>query len=460
MLLFLSVYVDEKQNLKSMCKKFMKLVELGEPTPFLDHVYLGCSRTKAWLKKLEMFEAQISAGATEELFRWKKLHAKAVARSYDMEGHAKQCVDRCCELANKTTEQLYKVATPCMDDHHFKKEESCQKIAHKLFLKCRYLARIGWLVTTDTIAIEETQISIVEWVSSKTRILLSTLKTLNQLQCESFVFPEVEHGSTESEVFSLGAGFRMNGLFAVDLWDVVIEVLHSSNNTKSSIQGAAGNRLRNSNTKSKRQRNRDVDELSNVDHIVTDASSSRSEAQLYIFEDNEAVIKMIIEGRSPMMRHVSRTHRVALDWLFDRINLDPKIQIKHVDTKNKLADMLTKGCLHLMTGIFFSICEINIMNLSMFSCGRFLSKRKQSTMSKTAKERKIEESGWAQGNLFVRVWCTGKLARDKVHSLATNSQEAKMITIWRSNHLHVNVQRCWLDKERQNLQIVKISART
>ena len=36
------------------------------------------------------------------------------------------------------------------------------------------------------------------------------------------------------------------------------------------------------------------------------------------------------------------THRVALDWLFDRINLDPKIQIKYIDTKNQLADILTK----------------------------------------------------------------------------------------------------------------------
>ena len=43
------------------------------------------------------------------------------------------------------------------------------------------------------------------------------------------------------------------------------------------------------------------------------------------------------------MRHVSRTHRVALDWLFDRINLDTKIQIKFFDTKNQLADILTKG---------------------------------------------------------------------------------------------------------------------
>ena len=43
------------------------------------------------------------------------------------------------------------------------------------------------------------------------------------------------------------------------------------------------------------------------------------------------------------MRHGSRTHRVALDWWFDRINLDPKIQIKYVDTKCQLADIQTKG---------------------------------------------------------------------------------------------------------------------
>ena len=64
------------------------------------------------------------------------------------------------------------------------------------------------------------------------------------------------------------------------------------------------------------------------------------------------------------MRHVSRTHRVALDWLFDRINLDPKIQIKYIDTKNQLADILTKGNFtrdewnHLL----------NLFNISHFSC--------------------------------------------------------------------------------------------
>ena len=41
-----------------------------------------------------------------------------------MDGHAKKCVERYCELANKTTQQLYEVSTPCIDDHHFKEEET------------------------------------------------------------------------------------------------------------------------------------------------------------------------------------------------------------------------------------------------------------------------------------------------------------------------------------------------
>ena len=56
------------------------------------------------------------------------------------------------------------------------------------------------------------------------------------------------------------------------------------------------------------------------------------------------------------MRHVSRTHRVALDWLFDRINLDSKIQIKYIDTKNQLADILTKEVSHVMSGIICCAC--------------------------------------------------------------------------------------------------------
>ena len=63
-------------------------------------------------------------------------------------------------------------------------------------------------------------------------------------------------------------------------------------------------------------RKQNVDQLSVVDDVPTKKHSSQGESQLYIFEDNETVIKMIIKCRSPTMRHKSRTHRVALDWLF------------------------------------------------------------------------------------------------------------------------------------------------
>ena len=64
--------------------------------------------------------------------------------------------------------------------------------------------------------------------------------------------------------------------------------------------------------------------LNNIECVPSNVQSSHQEALLYVFEDNEAVIKMITKGTSPTMRHVSRTHRVALGWLFDRINLNQK----------------------------------------------------------------------------------------------------------------------------------------
>ena len=119
-----------------------------------------------------------------------------------------------------------------------------------------------------------------------------------------------------------------------------------------------------------------IDDLKNGDFIPSNVNSSRQEALLYVLEDNEAGIKMIIKGRSPTMRHVSRTHRVALDWLFDRINLDPKIQIKYIDTKNQLADILTKRNFtrdkwnHLL-------CLFNISHFSSTNCLEAMSKRTQ-----------------------------------------------------------------------------------
>ena len=167
--------------------------------------------------------------------------------------------------------------------------------------------------------------------------------------------------------------------------------------------------------------------MSNVDYVPTNTLSSQGESQLYIFEDNEAVIKVILKGRSPTMRHEPTTHRVALDWLFDRINLEPKIQIQYVDTKNQLADMLTKGnftrdewnhLLHLF----------NLMRLSMLSCNQFsnfpsdpigkqsaMSKRGQETFSNEgspmAKPKRRDQSTWFYAALGKILQVTGKCSK-------------------------------------------------
>ena len=94
------------------------------------------------------------------------------------------------------------------------------------------------------------------------------------------------------------------------------------------------------------------------------------------------------------MRHVSWTHRVALDWLFDRINLDPKIQIKYIDTKNQLADILTNGS--------FTRDEWNLL-LCLFNISHFSSTVCSDTMAKRCQQESGEEHVTAKSRLVMNL---------------------------------------------------------
>ena len=183
----------------------------------------------------------------------------------------------------------------------------------------------------------------------------------------------VSHSSTECEIISLDTGLRLDGLPALELWDLIVSVL--------------GNVSHISEWKNKSHNKIDV--MKDIESVPSNVQSASREALLYVFEDNEAVIKMIMKGRSPTMRHVSRTQRVALDWLFDRINLHPKIQMKYIDTKNQLADILTKGNFtrdewnHLLT-------LFKISHFSSTACIAAMAKRAQQDSGEgrvTAKSR-------------------------------------------------------------------------
>ena len=153
------------------------------------------------------------------------------------------------------------------------------------------------------------------------------------------------------------------------MWDLIVSVFGSVTQTSDRTERPVD-------TERSQKSQGKINVLKNIDCVPSNVQSSRQEALLYVFEDNEAVIKMIIKGKSPTMRHVSRTHRVALDWLLDRINLDPKIQIEYLDTKNQLADILTKGNFsrdewnHML-------CLFNISHFSSTVCSDTMAKRSQ-----------------------------------------------------------------------------------
>ena len=95
----------------------MKDVDLGEPTSFLDNVYLDCTHRECQISKdivdnyKNMFKSRISAGAVEKLPETRvsgKLDANTISSwSHDMEGHAKKCVERFCELVTQFAHKLF-----------------------------------------------------------------------------------------------------------------------------------------------------------------------------------------------------------------------------------------------------------------------------------------------------------------------------------------------------------------
>ena len=145
---------DTEFSFGPILAEFSKVVDLGEPTSFLDHVYMGCTQRQCEISKdivdncRTMFESRIFSGGAEKLPCSEILCISSW--SYDMEEHAKNCVERFCELANRTTQQLYKVSIPCIDDHHFKEEElksvgDLSKVCSQIVLK---MVKLGTYWTT------------------------------------------------------------------------------------------------------------------------------------------------------------------------------------------------------------------------------------------------------------------------------------------------------------------------
>ena len=177
-----------------------------------------------------------------------------------------------------------KVSTPCIDDHHFKEEEmkSVGELSHvcsQIVLKCLYLARIG---RPDILwSVNKLARSITKWTKACDKRLNRLISYIHHTceykqychvgntakQCKLELFQDsdfagdledsqstsggtlcvfgshtfvpmsrmckkhtsVSHSSTESDIISLDAGLRLDGITALDLWDLIVAVLGNTN---------------------------------------------------------------------------------------------------------------------------------------------------------------------------------------------------------------------------------------
>ena len=245
--LFLSVYVDFRDVL-SVCANRMKQ-SLNSKLKCMNHVFL-LEQQKNY-RDGENLTQKPKRGPTT----WKDMR--------------KKCVDRYCEQANKKMEQLYKVSSPCLDDHQFTLERlepvgELSEVCSQMVLKCLYLARIGrpgilW-------SINKLARSVTKWTQACDK-RLARLHTNHYHQychvgntaqyCRLGLFKDSEFaGDLEDSKSTSGGVFRsrqldvqeancclaqfyrvwnhfsgcwrMDGLPALDLWDTVIEVLRST----------------------------------------------------------------------------------------------------------------------------------------------------------------------------------------------------------------------------------------
>ena len=200
-------------------------------------------------------------------------------------GHGKTCVERCCELTNRTTQQLNKVSTstqwwPSLQRGRI---EIRWRIVKSMLSNCSEMLILGshwktWysMVSEQTCTIDhkmdqsmlQTIISFDLWHSSYMWVptVLSCGKHCQTMQvgtasrlrfCRrswglntsggtlcffgSHTFvpiswmcknqTSVSHSWTESEIISLNAGLRLDGLPALELWDLIVSVLGNTTQT-------------------------------------------------------------------------------------------------------------------------------------------------------------------------------------------------------------------------------------
>ena len=125
----------------------------------------------------------------------------------------------------------------------------------------------------------------------------------------------VSHSSTESEIISLDAGLRMDGIPALDVWDLFVTVLHGNTNQNKQVHGDQSTSLTRKKMLGK------IDDLNNVDFVSSNAKSSHKEAlstpcidDHYFKEEELKCLYLTRIGRLDILWSVNKLARSISKW--------------------------------------------------------------------------------------------------------------------------------------------------
>ena len=285
--LLLSVYVDDiklagkKQNLDPMWKVLNKEVDLGEPTSFLDHVYLGCTQRQCEISKntvdnyRTVFDSRISAEGSREITILSKSSC-----FFMVLWHGWSCKEMCGTIlwVGKQDDSTTQQSIYSMHRWPFfqrRRIEICRRIVKSMVSKSSEMFVFGRIGRPDLLwSVIKSARSITKWKEACDKRLNRLISNIHHTceykqycntakQCRLGLFQDsdfagdledsksttgatlcvlgshtfvpiswmckkqtsVSHSSTESEIISLDSGLRLDGIPALELWDLIVSVL-------------------------------------------------------------------------------------------------------------------------------------------------------------------------------------------------------------------------------------------
>jgi hypothetical protein len=142
----------------------------------------------------------------------------------------------------------------------------------------------------------------------------------------------VSHSSTESEIVAAEQCIRTEGLQALAFWELVTELLGTQPAQPAETQKVVPKSI-------------EADPYPaqfDPGKYFAYTMKPRQTTVLLVAEDNEVVIKIVKKARSMALRHLPRTHRIDVQWLFE-VCSNPRVRMLYVNTKQQIADLMTKS---------------------------------------------------------------------------------------------------------------------